>query len=162
MAVPSRDTELAGKLLAKYEKDAAGWNRNRWILLVWCVLTVGACLAVMMKEKRIVEESKEKGIERYLLRDDRPPDVPPEVWYAGSVRKAAHILELRYQVVTFALFQSVIALLISLVFSGTAAYVLVNWNRGGTRGAALRIIRAELERRSQDLTRQEELPTSRP
>jgi hypothetical protein len=103
MELTKNEIEIADRWISKRERQLAQWPRRRWLILA--IFSVFALLGYRSVTDGMRDIHDEKTTDLYVsstIREAPPPGLEQR-WSVGTMLKIAKLLELRQQVVAYAL-----------------------------------------------------------
>src|SRR5215469_8911668 len=105
MDLTKNEIEIADRYISKRERQLAQWPRTRWLIVA--IFLVFALLGYrsVSDGMRTIHDDKSTDMDVSRALGEGPPPGEERRWTMGAMMKMGKLLELRYQVVTFALMQ---------------------------------------------------------
>src|SRR5438876_726793 len=145
MELTKRETEIADRNISKRERQLAQWPIRRWLIVViFSVLALYGYRNVRDGEQSI-QDDKATDLEVSRSLGEGPPPGLERLWVMGAIRKTAKVLELRYQVVTYALIQVAMGYVVLLGGACMVALTIVRWNTGERDALICKLLRTKLQ-----------------
>src|SRR4051812_12881036 len=114
MELTKSEIAIADRYISKRERQLAQWPLRRWLMLaVFSVMALYGYRNVSLAE-RDIQDDKATDLEVSRSLGEGPPPGLERLWMMGAVRKTAKVLELRYQVVTYALIHAAVGYMVLL------------------------------------------------
>ena len=145
MELTKRETAIADRYISKRERQLAQWPLRRWLMLaIFSVMALYGYRNVSVAE-RDIQDDKATDLEVSRSLGDGPPPGLERLWMMGAIRKTAKVLELRYQVVTYALIHAAIGYVVLLGGACMVALTIVRWNTGERDALICKLLRTKLQ-----------------
>ena len=161
MKLTKSEIEIADRYISKRERQLAQWPLRRWLMLViFSVFALVGYRNVSVGERDIQDDKATDMQVSQALEKDPPPGLEHR-WAVGSMLKVSKILELRHQVVSYALMQ--VAWGTVWLLSGVIMVVLtiLRWNTGERDALICKLLRGKLQELQQvDRTNSNAAPSS--
>ncbi|MFA5554617.1 MAG: hypothetical protein WDA68_08715 [Phycisphaerae bacterium] len=146
MKLTAEEKEIGNKAILKYEKEAQNWRRHLFVLLILVLLALLGGIFMLIDGFYVGFESAEECIQRYRDEADRlPSGTERDLWMVGTFRKAATILESRFELYKIATAEIVFGLLMTLTGMRGVSIIFIQWNRGPQKLLLAKILRAKWE-----------------
>jgi hypothetical protein len=157
MELTKSEIEVANRYISKREKQLAQWPMRRWLMLAIFLAMALYGYRNLSVAERDIQDDKATDLEVSRSLGDGPPPGLERLWMMGAVRKTAKVLELRYQVVTYALIQVAMGYVVLLGGACMVALTIVRWNTGERDALICKLLRTKLQELEQGAA-----PNSRP
>ncbi len=145
MNLTKSELEIADRYISKRERQLARWPLGRWLLLViFAVFALYGYLTLSAGERDIRDDKAMDMQVRQALEQDPPPGLEHR-WAVGSMLKVSKILELRHQVVSYALIQVLFGYVQFLSGIIMVLLIILRWNTGERDALICKILRAKLQ-----------------
>ena len=145
MELTKSEIEIAERWISKRERQLAQWPLRRWLMLaIFSVMALYGYRNVSVAE-RDIQDDKATDLEVSRSLGDGPPPGLERLWMMGAIRKTAKVLELRYQVVTYALIQVAVGYVVLLGGACMVALTIVRWNTGERDVLICKLLRTKLQ-----------------
>src|SRR5689334_6255832 len=105
MELTKNEIEIAERYIAKRERQLAQWPRRRWLMLAICLVFAVVGYRTVSDGMGGINNDKATDLEVSRAFGEAPPPGQENRWAVGTMMKIGKILELRHQVVTYALMQ---------------------------------------------------------
>ena len=145
MGLTKDEIEIAERWISKRERQLAQWPRRRWLMLViFTVLALAGYRNVSVGE-RSIQDDKATDLQVSQALEEAPPPGLEHRWAVGSMMKISKILELRHQVVSYALMQ--VAFGYMQLFSGAimVCLTILRWNTNERDALICKLLRGKLQ-----------------
>jgi hypothetical protein len=162
MELTKSEIQIADRYLSKREKQVAQWPIRRWLILV--IFSVFALIGyrnVRLGEASIQDDKATDMQVSQALEKDPPPGLEHR-WAIGSMMKISKILELRHQVVSYALMQVTFGYVQSLSGAIMVGLIILRWNVAERDALICKLLRAKLQELEQDAARSNRPPPLSP
>jgi hypothetical protein len=157
MELTKSEIEVANRYISKREKQLAQWPMRRWLMLAIFLAMALYGYRNLSVAERDIQDDKATDLEVSRSLGDGPPPGLERLWMMGAIRKTAKVLELRYQVVTYALIQVAMGYVVLLGGACMVALTIVRWNTGERDALICKLLRTKLQELEQGAA-----PNSRP
>ena len=145
MELTKSEIEIAERYLSKRERQLARWPRKRWLMLViFSVFALVGYRNIKDGEHDIQDDKATDMQVSQALEKDPPPGLEHR-WAVGSMLKVSKILELRHQVVSYALIQVVFGYVMLLSNAIMVVLIIVRWNTGERDALICKLLRGKLQ-----------------
>ena len=105
MELTKREMEIADRHIAEREKQLAQWPHRRWLMLAIFLVMAVVGYRQVSEGMRSIQDDKATDIQMSRALAEGPPPGLEQRWAVGSMIKISKILELRHQVVSYALME---------------------------------------------------------
>lgn len=136
-----QDQALAERYLAKFERRAKNFKRNRWLLLCLLILLFSHGTRELITGYRSFTD--DYSVVDRLKSTEIPNGVLPEYWFVGETRKTAAMLEQQYKIHLMDIFNCLVGFLSLLCSILGAFFLLHHWSDSSRYALISRIIRAK-------------------
>ncbi len=145
MELTKSEIAIADRYISKRERQLAQWPLRRWLMLaIFSVMALYGYRNVIVAE-RDIQDDKATDLEVSRSLGDGPPPGLERLWMMGAIRKTAKVLELRYQVVSYALIQVAVGYVVLLGGACMVALTIVRWNTGERDALICKLLRTKLQ-----------------
>ena len=150
MELTKSELEIADRYISKRERQLAQWPLRRWLtLVIFSVFAIVGYRNVSLGE-RDIQDDKATDIQVSQALEEAPPPGMEYHWAVGSMMKISKILELRHQVVSYALMQIAFGYVQSLSGAIMVGLIILRWNTGERDALICKLLRAKLQELKQD------------
>ena len=153
MELTKSEIEIADRYLSKRERQLAQWPRRRWLMLV--IFSVFALIGYrnVSVGERSIQDDKATDLQVSQALEEAPPPGLEHRWAVGSMMKISKILELRHQVVSYALMQVAFGYVQLLSGAIMVCLTILRWNAGERDALICKLLRGKLQELEQDAAR---------
>src|ERR1051326_7878945 len=157
MELTKSEIEIADRYISKRERQLAQWPLRRWLMLViFSVFALVGYRSVSVGE-RSIQDDKATDLQVSQALEKAPPPGLEHRWAVGSMMKISKILELRHQVVSYALMQIALGYIQLLSGAIMVCLTMLRWKTAERDALICKLLRANLRHLEQDAA-----PNSRP
>ena len=145
MDLTKNEIEIADRYISKRERQLAQWPRTRWLILA--IFLVFALLGYrsVSDGMRTIHDDKSTDMDVSRALGEGPPPGEERRWTMGAMMKMGKLLELRYQVVTFALMQVALGYVQILLAVIMLCLVILRSNTVERDALICKLLRAKLQ-----------------
>ncbi len=146
MELTAEEKAIGEKAILKFERQAKNWRKSLLFPLTVGLAALSWGTIVLFNGLQSLYESKDDKIQRYVDEAEQlPSGTERDIWMVGTFRKAAIILEMRFELYKVAVMDMTMGLL--AIAMGIFAIVLsvLRWNRGSEQRLIAKLLRAKWE-----------------
>lgn len=157
MELTKSEIEIADRYISKRERQLARWPHRRWLILA--IFSVFALVGYRTASDgmRSIHDDKATDLQVSRAFGEAPPPGQEHRWAVGTMIKIGKILELRHQVVTYALMEVAVGFMQILSGAIMVCLTILRWNTGERDALICKLLRAKLQEFEHDAP-----PNSRP
>jgi len=157
MDLTKNEIEIADRYISKRERQLAQWPRTRWLIVA--IFLVFALLGYrsVSDGMRTIHDDKSTDMDVSRALGEGPPPGEERRWTIGAMMKMGKLLELRYQVVTFALMEVALGYVQILLAVIMLCLVILRSNTVERDALICKLLRSKLQELQQVVA-----PNSRP
>jgi hypothetical protein len=150
MELTKSEIEIADRYISKRERQLAQWSRRRWLMLV--IFSVFALIGYRNVSDGVRSIDDDKATDLHVSRavGEAPPPGQEHLWAVGTMIKIGKILELRHQVVTYALMEVTLGSMQILSGAIIVFLTILRWNTGERDALICKLLRGKLRELEQD------------
>ena len=150
MELTKSEIEIADRYILKRERQLAQWPYRRWLILaIFSGMMLFGYRYVSDGMRSIGDDKATDSQVSRAVGEDPPPGLE-HLWIVGSMMKISKILELRYQVVTYAFMQVALGYIQLISGAIMVCLTILRWNKGKRDALLCKLLRGKLQELEQD------------
>jgi len=153
MELTKNELEIADRCLAKRERQVARWPQRRWLIIA--IFSALALIGYLIQSDGMRDIRDDQATDLQVSRafGETPPPGLENRWAVGTMIKIGKILDLRHQVVSYALMQVVLGSIQILAGAIMVCLVILRWNTAERDALICKLLRGKLQELEQDAAR---------
>lgn len=142
LILSAEEQALAAQYLAKLERRARNYNRDRWLLaLLAAILLIFGCHCFLHFWRDI---HSSRSIVDYLKEADRVPGgTLPKYWFVNELRRTALVFEKLHAAHSLAMLEGLIGTLFFSAGAVAAGFLVIRWKQAPRLVLLAKILRAK-------------------
>jgi hypothetical protein len=146
MKLTTEEKAIGDKAILKFEKQARSWRKRLLFPLVVGLAAFTWGSIVSFYGLQSLYESKDDAIQRYVDEAEQlPSGTERDIWMVGTFRKAAIILEMRFELYKVSALDMTMGLLAIAMGIFAIVYSVLRWNKGPEQRLIAKLFRAKWE-----------------
>lgn len=153
MELTKNEMEIADRHISKREQQLAQWPRTRWLMLAIFLGMAFVGYRNVSDGSHSIQDDKATDMQVSQALEKDPPPGLEHRWAVGCMLKISKILELRHQVVSYALMEIALGYVQLLLAATFLCLTILRWNRTERDALICKLLRGKLEELKQDAAR---------
>jgi hypothetical protein len=151
MELTAEEKAIGDKAILKFERQARNWRKRLLFPLVVGLISLVWGSIVIFDGLQSLYESKDDKIQRYVDEAEQLPNgTERDVWMVGTFRKAAIILEMRFELYKVTIMNMTMGLLAIPMGIFAMVFSVLRWNKGPEQRLIAKFLRAKWEEEISD------------
>jgi len=153
MELTKNEIEIADRCISKRERQVAQWPHRRWLILAIVLVFAFIGYRTVSDGVRSIQDDKATDSQVSRAFGDTPPPGQEHRWAVGTMIKIGKILELRHQLVSYALMEVVLGSMQILSSVIIVCLTILRWNTGERDALICKLLRGKLQELEQNAAR---------